>query len=427
LEDLKGRVDKWKQQDKLKRELEKKKGELIIELKNMENNISKDQNSLKEKQKLRGESVAKMEKLRKERRDNYGEKEPDTEEKRLDKQVAEAEKAEKIARESLTQASSNLSKVNNLIIDLKNRITKRSPVLIKAEKKFEENLIKQGFTKESEFLEARMSPEARDNIKKELDDLKEKRTRLQTRLDDKKKSLQVQRQKDLPEVDLEELEKRLPEKRKKLEELIEEISLLKKQLEDNEKALEKIAEEQEKIDAQIKEWRKWGKLNNLIGSADGKNYRRFAQGLTFQIVVDQANQQLNEVIERYLLVRDEKNPLELNVYDRFQDGERSTKNLSGGESFIVSLALALGLSQMSSQNVQVDSLFLDEGFGTLDEENLQKALNALASLHQENKLIGIISHVQALKERIPAQINIIPKTGGKSVLKGPGCKRVADK
>jgi len=129
--------------------------------------------------------------------------------------------------------------------------------------------------------------------------------------------------------------------------------------------------------------------------------------------------------DRYLLTRDDASPLELNVVDNYQAGEiRTTKNLSGGESFIVSLALALGLSHMASQNVRVDSLFLDEGFGTLDEEALDTALETLAGLQHDGKLIGVISHVSALKERISTQIQVTPKTGGRSVLAGPGCGRL---
>ncbi len=100
--------------------------------------------------------------------------------------------------------------------------------------------------------------------------------------------------------------------------------------------------------------------------------------------------------DRHLLVRDNEQPLDLMVVDDYQTGEiRSTKNLSGGESFIVSLTLALGLSKMASRKVRVDSLFLDEGFGTLDEESLETALEPLSRLLQDGKLIGIISHVPA--------------------------------
>ncbi len=111
--------------------------------------------------------------------------------------------------------------------------------------------------------------------------------------------------------------------------------------------------------------------------------------------------------------------------DNYQAGEiRSTRNLSGGESFIVSLSLALGLSHMASRNVWVDSLFLDEGFGTLDEEALEAALESLAGLQQDGKMIGIISHVSALKERIGTQIRVSPQNGGKSVINGPGCRQL---
>jgi exonuclease SbcC len=143
------------------------------------------------------------------------------------------------------------------------------------------------------------------------------------------------------------------------------------------------------------------------------------------MVVRHANRQLRKMNDRYLLVRDAAQPLELNVIDNDQAGEvRSTKNLSGGECFIVSLALALGLSQMASRNVRVDSLFLDEGFGTLDEDALDTALDTLAGLQQEGKLIGVISHVPALKERIATQIQVMPVSGGKSRLSGPGCSAV---
>jgi exonuclease SbcC len=165
----------------------------------------------------------------------------------------------------------------------------------------------------------------------------------------------------------------------------------------------------------------------MIGSSDGKKYRNFAQGLTFELMVSHANRQLIKMTDRYLLIRDEGQPLELNVVDNYQAGEiRSTKNLSGGESFIVSLSLALGLSKMASRKVRVDSLFLDEGFGTLDEETLETALENLAGLQQDGKLIGIISHVPGLQERISTQIEILPVSGGKSIINGPGCGKRDD-
>jgi exonuclease SbcC len=167
---------------------------------------------------------------------------------------------------------------------------------------------------------------------------------------------------------------------------------------------------------------RWGRLHDLIGSADGKKFRVFAQGLTFEQVVAYANQELQKMSDRYIMVRDGDRPLSLLMADDYQGGVlRATDNLSGGESFLVSLALALGLAKMASRNVRLDSLFLDEGFGTLDEETLEIALDTLGGLHQEGKLIGIISHVAALKERIPTQIKVFPGSNGRSTLAGPGC------
>ena len=123
-----------------------------------------------------------------------------------------------------------------------------------------------------------------------------------------------------------------------------------------------------------------------------------------------------------VLIQDAREPLALAVIDNYQAGEiRSAKNLSGGESFIVSLALALGLSDMAGRDARVDSLFLDEGFGSLDEDSLETALETLAGLRAEGKLIGVISHVQALHDRIPTRIRVIPLAGGRSRIEGPGC------
>ena len=153
------------------------------------------------------------------------------------------------------------------------------------------------------------------------------------------------------------------------------------------------------------------RLNHLIGSADGAKFRRFAQSLTLDHLVYLANQHLNILHRRYQLMRHEE-ALSLAVVDTWQaDVSRDTKTLSGGESFLVSLALALALSDLVSHKTSIDSLFLDEGFGTLDSETLESALDALDNLHSSGKTIGIISHISALKERIPVQIKLTKQSG----------------
>lgn len=151
----------------------------------------------------------------------------------------------------------------------------------------------------------------------------------------------------------------------------------------------------------------WGHLNLLIGSQKGDKFRKFAQGLTLDNLVWLANNQLTRLHGRYLLKRKLSEELELEVVDTWQaDAVRDTRTLSGGESFLVSLALALALSDLVSHKTRIDSLFLDEGFGTLDAETLDTALDALDALNASGKTIGVISHVEAMKERIPVQIKV---------------------
>lgn len=153
-------------------------------------------------------------------------------------------------------------------------------------------------------------------------------------------------------------------------------------------------------------------LNYLIGSADGAKFRKFAQGLTLNHLVYLANEQLNKLDGRYQLQCQQSETLSLEVLDTWQgDSVRDTKTLSGGESFLVSLALALALSDLVSNKTSIDSLFLDEGFGTLDNDTLEIALDALDNLNATGKMIGIISHVEALKERIAVQVKVEKQSG----------------
>lgn len=176
------------------------------------------------------------------------------------------------------------------------------------------------------------------------------------------------------------------------------------------------------LQAQQAAYQDWQKLNQLIGSADGAKYRRYAQGLTLQQLIVLANRQLQQLHSRYQLARKPDAVLDLLVVDSWQaDALRDTKTLSGGESFLVSLALALALSDLVSHKTRIESLFLDEGFGTLDPDTLETALSALDALQSSGKMIGIISHVEALKERIPVQIKVLKQAGsGWSRLVLPG-------
>jgi len=426
LESLKSRLKAWQEQVQQKTEIEKQIAAIDSEVKRLDAVIDTQVKALTEKQEN-------LERLKKEladgtdeRKQLYGDKKPDDEEGRLNKAIADAEEVEKKARSLNTALQQKLTTAKTHVDSLKKRIEQRAPELNKAETDFSAALATAGFSDEKQFLDARLSTEQQEVLSARAKELDDGQTDLNARQKDREARLATERARKVSDKTLEELEAQCREYEGALKELRDAISGLKHKLSENSVAKERAEEKQVTIEARKRECRRWDKLHGLIGSADGKKYRNFAQGLTFELMVGHANLQLQKMNDRYLLLRDDAQPLELNVIDNYQAGEiRSTRNLSGGESFIVSLSLALGLSKMASRNVRVDSLFLDEGFGTLDEEALETALETLAGLQQDGKLIGIISHVSALKERIGTQITITSVSGGRSSLAGPGCRKVA--
>ncbi|MDR2816404.1 MAG: AAA family ATPase [Proteiniphilum sp.] len=158
----------------------------------------------------------------------------------------------------------------------------------------------------------------------------------------------------------------------------------------------------------------WAKLNEIIGSSDGKKFRQIAQEYTLDVLLSYANAHLETLSKRYILQRI-PDSLGLQVIDQdMGDEARTVYSLSGGESFLVSLALALGLASLSSSRMKVESLFIDEGFGSLDPATLNIAMDALDRLHNQGRKVGVISHVQEMTERIPVQIRVSKQQSGKS-------------
>ena len=160
----------------------------------------------------------------------------------------------------------------------------------------------------------------------------------------------------------------------------------------------------------------WLRLNDLIGDRTGATFRRFAQGLTLDRLLEHANTRLAELKPRYTLERALGGDMLIQVLDNDMGGEiRGLHNLSGGERFLVSLALALGLAEMSTvSGVRIESLFIDEGFGALDPASLGQAVALLEHLHATGRRVGVISHVEELKERIPVKIEVSPTGRGTS-------------
>jgi exonuclease SbcC len=403
-------------------ELEKLVSTLTLRTQHQAGQIKTSEIELKNQQDVLSSLMRDQESLTQERQVIFGDKNTEEEEVRHFNAIEEAERSLENRRLKLNSVTQELGNLKSRIETLEKSIVIRVEQSKIGQEKFRTQLSMCGFTDEDGYLTACLSEIERNNLMLSAEQLTTEQTELNARSRDKTSLSEVERLKqitDLPRTQLaEELDKLLND----LKILQQDVGGIRQKLIDNDSLRFKQLERIKAIEAQKRECFRWDNLHALIGSGDGKKYRNFAQGLTFEMMIGHANRQLQKMSDRYLLIRDETQPLELNVVDNYQAGEiRSTKNLSGGESFIVSLSLALGLSHMASKNVRVDSLFLDEGFGTLDEEALETALETLAGLQQDGKMIGVISHVSALKERIGTQIQVSPKSGGRSVISGPGC------
>ncbi|OSY94829.1 exonuclease subunit SbcC [Klebsiella michiganensis] len=283
--------------------------------------------------------------------------------------------------------------------------------LKESEAQFSAALAASPFADQQAFLAALLDEEARrrlERLKQTLESTLQQNQALAMRA---REALDSHRQQPPAETDISQPLERVQEQLQQLTTLLRENSArqgeIRQQLKQNAENQQRQQSLRQQMELAAQEVEDWGWLNALIGSREGDKFRKFAQGLTLDNLVWLANHQLNRLHGRYLLQRKASDALELEVVDTWQaDAVRDTRTLSGGESFLVSLALALALSDLVSHKTRIDSLFLDEGFGTLDSETLDTALDALDALNASGKIIGVISHVEAMKERIPVQIKV---------------------
>lgn len=419
---LTGRREEWKKNKVGKETLERKIADQVNERKTVAAILEKlTAESVNGRRKLRSAAVGLHLQVRK-RRSLYGLKDPALEEKRLTSDLKIAEKSLDEIKNLVNKFDKQQHGIKVEIDSLEKSIRKRVDEIRHCEEYWTANLQHAGFRDESDYLFNRLEKKEIDQLVVLRDTLLKEEIELAVQKNDRTEKLNAEKEKRMTDRPCEELQEAKNSREEHLEEIQQLIGGLKAGLERDQKNRKQQQDKIQDLAAQKKECDRWERLHVLIGSNDGKKFRMYAQGLTFEMMIAHANRKLLEMSDRYILIRDAEQPLELGVIDNYQAGViRSTKNLSGGESFIVSLALALGLSSMASRNVRVDSLFLDEGFGSLDEDALETALETLSGLHQDGKLIGVISHVPALKERILTRIQVVPGTGGRSRLIGPGC------
>lgn len=256
--------------------------------------------------------------------------------------------------------------------------------------------------------------------KQYLTDLKNKELSAKTTLDERKnrylKHLQAD-DKPLDEDTKDSLTEKLSLATSQIETINQRLSEIGVSLLGHEKGKEQIKTFEKELNEKTDLYENWSKLNELLGSANGNKFKTIAQGYTLDVLLSYANKHLMELSPRYSLEKI-SDTLALQVVDNDMLGEvRSVHSLSGGESFLISLALALGLSSLSSNKMTIESLFIDEGFGALDIDTLSVAMDALDNLQTQGRKIGVISHVEEMKERISTQIQVIKSANGRSSIK----------
>ncbi|MDR1657719.1 MAG: AAA family ATPase [Deltaproteobacteria bacterium] len=371
------------------------------------------------------ELAKQLEALITQRRDLFGDLDPAAEDMRLRQALAKAEAYSVKANKSMADAATTLDRAQLTSASLTRELDQRKQATQSLELGFSQQLKEAGFSGEAEYLKAVLTDETRKALLDQSEKLANEKSALNALELENAKNLADEKARRLTEESAAAIGEGIKSLTAEKTAALTEIGRLTGQLSENERLKESRRAANEAVAEAKKDFGRFDRLYNLIGASDGKRYRNYVQGLTFDTLIALANRQLKRMSDRYILFHDPNRPLQASVVDSYQASEvRPTKNLSGGESFIVSLALALGLSSMAGENVRVDSLFLDEGFGTLDEEALDLALDTLSGLRQEGKIIGLISHVSALTERIGTTIEVTPVSGGRSTITGPGCRRL---
>lgn len=219
-----------------------------------------------------------------------------------------------------------------------------------------------------------------------------------------------------PDIEYEKLVSLIQNNIAELKAQLEVRDRLKLKLEVHQQNLAKQQQYAEQIQNIQQEEHRWSKISGLIGDAKGKEFRDYAQQYHLDILVEHANQQLAMLSQRYTLKRLDQS-LSLAIIDHDMDGEtRSVASLSGGESFLTALALSLAIANMASGSMKIESLFIDEGFGTLDASSLHMVMNALDQLQNQGRQVILISHIQEMHERIPVQIQVKPLGAGASTI-----------
>lgn len=356
-----------------------------------------------------------IERVKHERTELFGEKNPLDERKVLTENIRKAGEQTEKAETAYRNAGERLAAVQSTRSTRDSDIKKIHNDAKIAAADLQQSLQTAGFTTPDELRMALLSSEEFATLEEREKTLLEAVRDAERQLIEKQQQLTQEQDKALTEQTIEEITEEIRLREVRTSDVLQEIGKFDEILRKDKELRTEFADITKAIEVQKQEYMRWEKLNDLIGSAKGDKFQRFAQGLTLVRLVRLANIHLRQLNDRYILEKIQSENLALQIIDTYQaDERRAVESLSGGETFLISLALALGLSDLASNRTQIDSLFIDEGFGTLDNETLDTVMSALENLQATGKSVGVISHVEMMKERIATQIQVIKKGEGMS-------------
>ncbi len=333
-------------------------------------------------------------------------------------QAAKAEAAQ--CAKELQDAREARTRFETRLDSLSKSIAERSPKLEMACAAMLETLSENGFSDEAAFLASRMSEAEINMLTQQHEALQREQSEARAALAQCRetcaafsKNTPLTEPKEAIALRLESVSGERTRMQSRLVEVRAKLSTNAQYVD----AARKISAEYEALQ---KEHALWKRMKDFVGVKDGDDFSVFVQSIAFNSLLSLANRTLYSITKRYRIVQKAQGSLDFAISDDFYIDPRPITNLSGGEQFIVSLSLALAISKFASRAVRVDSLFLDEGFGTLSGDYLTEAINALKSLQKEGKMLGIITHVGTVISEIDQKIEVRPVSGGYSALFGDG-------
>ena len=411
----------YKQKDtaKTKKENEKK----ILETKRDGIDLEKLDSELNEAQISFAKLKAKHDEVKQKRKDLFGDKNPDAEERISDKNVGslknllekkDSEKSALLLKKTTT--SNNIENYTNEIAELMQQNTQNLS-------KFQEALSKNGFASQDEFFKCRMDDSAVERLKETKQLLIKKDGETKNALETARTNFEKINAEKKTDKSAEILSKERDSLTRQQSENSEQIGGINTRLENNALQKDKTTEITKRRDEAKEKSILWSEMRQFIGNkATGDDFEVFVEALAFKQLLQIANRYVEAITKKYTLVQIE-GKVDFRIHDvNYPDSkdDRPVNNMSGGEKFIISLSLALGIAELASRNVRVDSLFLDEGFGTLSGEPLMEAIFALKSLQNSGKMLGIITHIDTVIREFDLRIEAKKNLAGISELIGSG-------